>query len=147
MRTLLALFLFAVNAFGQSNSGELRLKIVDPVGLGLRSFVEITSDANQFRQRSVTDEAGYLIARNLESYDLIVVGGGISGLASAYFYRKFAGVNAKILVLDNHDDFGGHAKRNEFRALTHTQDVSDFVEREAKNWLEPMNGESLEVGI
>ena len=51
-----------------------------------------------------------------ESYDLIVVGAGISGLASAYFYRKFAGQQSKILVLDNHDDFGGHAKRNEFHA-------------------------------
>jgi spermidine dehydrogenase len=51
-----------------------------------------------------------------ESYDLIVVGGGISGLASAYFFRKASGANAKILILDNHDDFGGHAKRNEFRA-------------------------------
>jgi spermidine dehydrogenase len=51
-----------------------------------------------------------------ESYDLIVVGGGISGLAAAYFYRKYAGANSKILILDNHDDFGGHAKRNEFRA-------------------------------
>jgi spermidine dehydrogenase len=51
-----------------------------------------------------------------ESYDLIVVGGGISGLAAAHFYRKFAGANAKILILDNHDDFGGHAKRNEFHA-------------------------------
>jgi spermidine dehydrogenase len=50
-----------------------------------------------------------------ESYDLIVVGGGISGLASAYFFRKTAGTSARILVLDNHDDFGGHAKRNEFR--------------------------------
>lgn len=50
-----------------------------------------------------------------ESYDLIVVGGGISGLAAAYFFRKFAGSNSKILVLDNHDDFGGHAKRNEFK--------------------------------
>jgi spermidine dehydrogenase len=50
-----------------------------------------------------------------DSYDLIVVGGGISGLASAYFYRKFAGPKSKILVLDNHDDFGGHAKRNEFQ--------------------------------
>jgi spermidine dehydrogenase len=50
-----------------------------------------------------------------DSYDLIVVGGGISGLASAYFFRKFAGPKSKILVLDNHDDFGGHAKRNEFR--------------------------------
>jgi spermidine dehydrogenase len=50
-----------------------------------------------------------------ESYDLVVVGGGISGLASAYFFRKFAGSNLKILILDNHDDFGGHAKRNEFQ--------------------------------
>jgi len=51
-----------------------------------------------------------------ERYDLAVVGGGISGLASAYFFRKTAGINARILILDNHDDFGGHAKRNEFRA-------------------------------
>ena len=51
-----------------------------------------------------------------ETYDLIVVGGGISGLSAAYFYRKFAGANSKILILDNHDDFGGHAKRNEFRS-------------------------------
>jgi spermidine dehydrogenase len=51
-----------------------------------------------------------------ESYDLVIVGGGISGLAAAYFYRKFAGPKSKILLLDNHDDFGGHAKRNEFQA-------------------------------
>jgi spermidine dehydrogenase len=50
------------------------------------------------------------------TYDLVVVGGGISGLASAYFFRKAAGSGAKILILDNHDDFGGHAKRNEFTA-------------------------------
>jgi spermidine dehydrogenase len=48
-------------------------------------------------------------------YDLVIVGGGISGLAAAYLYRKRMGPDAKILVLDNHDDFGGHAKRNEFR--------------------------------
>ncbi len=51
-----------------------------------------------------------------EKYELVVVGGGISGLAAAYFYRKHAGRNARILILDNHDDFGGHAKRNEFTA-------------------------------
>jgi spermidine dehydrogenase len=51
-----------------------------------------------------------------ETYDLIVVGGGISGLAAAYFYRQSSGNKARILILDNHDDFGGHAKRNEFRA-------------------------------
>jgi spermidine dehydrogenase len=49
-----------------------------------------------------------------EAYDLVVVGGGISGLAAAYFYRA-RNPSAKILILDNHDDFGGHAKRNEFR--------------------------------
>ena len=50
-----------------------------------------------------------------EVYDLIVVGGGISGLSAAYFYQQRAGPSARILVLDNHDDFGGHAKRNEFQ--------------------------------
>jgi spermidine dehydrogenase len=48
-----------------------------------------------------------------EVYDLVVVGGGISGLAAAHFYRAKQ-PDARILILDNHDDFGGHAKRNEF---------------------------------
>ena len=48
-----------------------------------------------------------------ENYDLVVVGAGISGLSAAYFYRQ-QHPKAKILILDNHDDFGGHAKRNEF---------------------------------
>ena len=49
-----------------------------------------------------------------ERYDLVVVGAGISGLAAAWFYRRAAGPTVRILVLDNHDDFGGHARRNEF---------------------------------
>jgi spermidine dehydrogenase len=48
-----------------------------------------------------------------EEYDLVVVGGGISGLTAAHVFRK-ARPDARVLVLDNHDDFGGHAKRNEF---------------------------------
>jgi spermidine dehydrogenase len=48
-----------------------------------------------------------------ETYDLVIVGGGISGLSAAYFYRE-RNPSARILILDNHDDFGGHAKRNEF---------------------------------
>ena len=48
-----------------------------------------------------------------EAYDLVIVGAGLSGLASAYFYRQRFGPESKILILDNHDDFGGHAKRNE----------------------------------
>ncbi|MDB9733308.1 NAD(P)/FAD-dependent oxidoreductase [Porticoccaceae bacterium] len=46
-------------------------------------------------------------------YDLVIVGAGISGLSAAHFYAgKYP--DARILILDNHDDFGGHAKRNEF---------------------------------
>ncbi|MDG9881859.1 FAD-dependent oxidoreductase [Pseudomonas sp. GD04058] len=50
-----------------------------------------------------------------EQYDLVVVGGGISGLSAAWFYRR-KHPQARILVIENHDDFGGHAKRNEFSA-------------------------------
>ena len=48
-----------------------------------------------------------------EEYDLIVVGGGLSGLSAAYFYQQAHGRDKKVLILDNHDDFGGHARRNE----------------------------------
>ena len=48
-----------------------------------------------------------------EIYDLVVVGGGLSGLSAAYFYQQKHGTDKKVLILDNHDDFGGHAKRNE----------------------------------
>src|ERR1700733_15804470 len=68
---------------------------------------------HQRRDGALWDRAGTPEATN-ENYDLVVVGGGISGLAAAYFYRQKAGPKARILVLDNHDDFGGHAKRNEF---------------------------------
>jgi spermidine dehydrogenase len=51
-----------------------------------------------------------------ETYDLVVVGGGISGLAAAFLYRQQSGGKAKVLILENSDDFGGHARRNEFTA-------------------------------
>jgi spermidine dehydrogenase len=55
-----------------------------------------------------------------EAYDLVVVGGGISGLAAAYFYLAKHKAS-RILILDNHDDFGGHAKRNEFELGGHLE--------------------------
>ena len=71
--------------------------------------------AHQLRDGKRWDASGTAVKTG-ETYDLVVVGGGISGLAAAYFYRKSAGKSARILIVDNHDDFGGHAKRNEFRA-------------------------------
>jgi spermidine dehydrogenase len=47
-----------------------------------------------------------------ELYDLVAVGGGISGLAAAIFFQKYKG--GRCLVIDNHRIFGGEAKRNEF---------------------------------
>jgi spermidine dehydrogenase len=48
-----------------------------------------------------------------EQFDLVVIGAGISGLAAAHYFRA-AHPKARILLLDNHDEFGGHARRNEF---------------------------------
>ena len=58
--------------------------------------------------------ATWPVAPPEDSVDLVVVGGGISGLAAAHFYRNER-PGARVLVIDNHDDFGGHAKRNEFQ--------------------------------
>jgi spermidine dehydrogenase len=87
-----------------------------PALMGLRGNHEGTyTSAHSLRDGEFWEFAGQPESTG-EKYDLVVVGGGISGLAAAYFYRKQAGANARILILDNHDDFGGHAKRNEFRA-------------------------------
>ena len=73
--------------------------------------------AHSLARRGQTDWGPVEEASN-DVYDLIVVGGGISGLSAAYFFRKKM-PGAKILILDNHDDFGGHAKRNDFDADGH----------------------------
>jgi spermidine dehydrogenase len=75
--------------------------------------------AHRLRDGELWTALGKLEATG-ENYDLVIVGAGISGLAAAYFYRKIADRNARILILDNHDDFGGHAKRNEFRVGNRT---------------------------
>ncbi|OUI86463.1 NAD(P)-binding protein [Acetobacter tropicalis] len=54
-----------------------------------------------------------------EVYDLVVVGGGLSGLSAAHFFRKYAGADKTILIIENHDDFGGHAKKNQFSVNGH----------------------------
>lgn len=65
MKRLLIFFFCAIPAFGQSNTGELRLKVTDSSGLGVKSVVELASDANQFRQAFETDDAGNVTAKRL----------------------------------------------------------------------------------
>jgi spermidine dehydrogenase len=87
-----------------------------PAKMGMRGNHDGTfTYAHLLRDGEKWDELGKVPATG-ETYDLIVVGAGISGLSAAHFYRKQVGKNARILILDNHDDFGGHAKRNEFQA-------------------------------
>ena len=84
-----------------------------PALTGLRgSHVGSFEVAHSLRDGNFWKKAGKPAATG-EAFDLIVVGGGISGLAAAYFFRK-ANPHARVLILENHDDFGGHAKRNEF---------------------------------
>lgn len=101
--------LFAANADQNSSN------YYPPALTGMRgSHPGSFETAHSLRDGTFWDSAGKPEDTG-ETYDLIVVGGGISGLSAAHFYRKAAGAKARILILDNHDDFGGHAKRNEFR--------------------------------
>ncbi len=85
-----------------------------------------------------------------ESHDLVVVGGGISGLAAAWFYRRAVGPQARILILDNHDDFGGHAKRNEFmvggRRLI-GYGGSQSIDSPAAHWSDVAKGLLRDLGV
>src|SRR5438067_5485821 len=84
-----------------------------PALTGLRgSHVGAFEVAHSVRDGDYWQKAGKP-AETGETFDLIIVGGGISGLSAAHFFRK-ANPKARILIIDNHDDFGGHAKRNEF---------------------------------
>ncbi|MGZ4788630.1 MAG: FAD-dependent oxidoreductase, partial [Terriglobales bacterium] len=80
-----------------------------PALTGLRgSHVGSFETAHAVRDGTFWEKAGKPVVTG-EEYDLVVVGGGISGLAAAYYFQKAVGPQAKILILDNHDDFGGHA--------------------------------------
>jgi spermidine dehydrogenase len=99
----------AADAFAQDKPGYY-----PPALSGMRGSHDGSYDyAHALRDGKPVAKQGP-VTNTKEVWDLVVVGGGISGLSAAYFYRK-RNPGAKILILDNHDDFGGHAKRNEFR--------------------------------
>ena len=94
--------------------GAARLPSYPPALTGLRGDQDkVFEFAHKLRDGKSWETFG-TVEEEHDSYDLIVVGAGISGLAAAYFYRKRSGDKSRILILDNHDDFGGHARRNEF---------------------------------
>ena len=87
--------------------------VYPPVLTGMRGNHPGSFDvAHQLAREGRTDW-GSATEADADVYDLVVVGGGISGLAAAHFFLK-DNPAARILILENHDDFGGHAKRNEF---------------------------------
>jgi spermidine dehydrogenase len=84
-----------------------------PALAGMRGDHDGSFDVAHKLAREGNNDWGPIEEPDTGVYDLVVAGAGISGLAAAHFYQK-ENPGARILLLDNHDDFGGHAKRNEF---------------------------------
>ena len=106
----------AIGSLAFSGNARAADKKYPPALTGLRGQHDGSFEVmHAIRDKDFWDKAGP-IGETGEAYDLIVVGAGISGLTAAHLYRQQKGKDARILILDNHDDFGGHAKRNEFTA-------------------------------
>ena len=105
-------------AFGEKKStwlaDETDYKIYPPGLTGLRGNHAGSFEAMHSLARHGNKSWPQAKTDSYKHYDLIVVGAGISGLSAAYYFKKDR-PNAEVLILDNHDDFGGHAKRNEFQ--------------------------------
>ena len=98
----------------QSVMAALKPEYYPPALTGLRGSHPGSNE--HAHSRALTNQIDWGPTTDLkEEYDLVVVGGGISGLSAAYFYQQQHGRDKTVLILDNHDDFGGHAKRNEHR--------------------------------
>src|ERR1700752_3568596 len=78
-----------------------------PTRLGLRGSHPGSFEAAHALLDSQTFDRAGAIQETNEVFDLIVVGAGISGLSAAHFFHAESPGSARVLVLDNHDDYGG----------------------------------------
>ncbi len=113
----------SVSGGGISGNEALQRKLrpmdYPPAKTGLRGSHPGSFEVAHQLAREGRRDWGPEYSAETEPFDLVVVGAGISGLAAAYFYQQ-NNPDARILVLDNHDDFGGHARRNEFQLRDRT---------------------------
>ena len=89
MKRAIAIFFFcALPLFGQSNSGELRLRVTDPAGLGVKAMVQISSKANQYRNTLATTDQGNLDVQRLPYgvYQLEIKQPGFADIIRIYRY-------------------------------------------------------------
>jgi len=99
---------------------------------------EVLSAGHKLRDTSI--EKSTASAQDTgELFDCVVIGGGISGLAAALFFKRQAAPNATVLVLENHAIFGGEAKQNDFevngRRLTAHQGSAIFFAQYPRSFL------------
>ena len=99
---------------------------------------EVIDTAHAFRDGRFRDAARRAVDTG-ETFDLVVVGGGLSGLAAAYRFRQLRGGSGRCLILDNHPLPGGEAKRNEFDVdgtrIIGPQGSNGFFLDPPKDWL------------
>jgi spermidine dehydrogenase len=91
----------------------------------------VLTDGHRIRDHAFDALPADVVDTN-ETYDCVVIGGGISGLAAGLFFKRRGPSRGTCLVLDNHPIFGGEAKRNEFqvdghRLLAHQGSAFYFV--------------------
>ena len=97
---------------GQAALAALEPSYYPPALTGLRG--DNAGSYTSAHRRALAGKSSWGPTTDLnEEYDLVVVGGGLSGLAAAFFYQQEHGRDKKVLILDSHADFGGQCARNE----------------------------------
>ena len=129
-------------ATGQDVLAALEPSYYPPALTGLRGSHPGSNDHAHSRAWTQRSEWGPTTELS-EEYDLVVVGGGLSGLAAAYFYQQKHGKDKKVLILDNHDDFGGHAQRNEHTIHGNTR----ITYGGSQTLVDPRDGSEVVLGL